>query len=81
MIGLWEVCYVVEFFGMLILVLLGNGVVVNVFLKNMIGNDDLGFVNGGWFLVVLGYGFGVMFLVMMFGLIFGNYLNFVIMIG
>ena len=49
MTGSWEARYAAEFFGTLILVLLGNGAVANAFLKNTTGNDDpgRGLVTGG----------------------------------
>ncbi len=50
MTGSWEARYAAEFFGTLILVLLGNGAVANAFLKNTTGNDDPGLANedGSW---------------------------------
>lgn len=75
MTGSWEARYAAEFFGTLILVLLGNGAVANAFLKNTTGNDDPGLANGGWLLVASGYGLGVMLPAMMFGSISGNHLN------
>lgn len=81
MTGSWEARYAAEFFGTLILVLLGNGAVANAFLKNTTGNDDPGLANGGWLLVASGYGLGVMLPAMMFGSISGNHLNPAIMIG
>ena len=81
MTGSWEARYAAEFFGTLILVLLGNSAVANAFLKNTTGNDDPGLANGGWLLVASGYGLGVMLPAMMFGLISGNHLNPAITIG
>ncbi|MCF1425914.1 MIP/aquaporin family protein, partial [Lactiplantibacillus plantarum] len=81
MTGSWEARYAAEFFGALILVLLGNGAVANAFLKNTTGNDDPGLANGGWLLVASGYGLGVMLPAMMFGSISGNHLNPAITIG
>ncbi len=81
MTGSWEARYAAEFFGTLILVLLGNGAVANAFLKNTTGNDDPGLANGGWLLVASGYGLGVMLPAMMFGSISGNHLNPAITIG
>lgn len=75
MTGSWDARYAAEFFGTLILVLLGNGAVANAFLKNTTGNDDPGLANGGWLLVASGYGLGVMLPAMMFGSISGNHLN------
>jgi glycerol uptake facilitator protein len=48
MTGSWEARYAAEFFGTLILVLLGNGAVANAFLKSTTGNDDPGLANGGY---------------------------------
>lgn len=79
--GSWEARYAAEFFGTLILVLLGNGAVANAFLKNTTGNDDPGLANGGWLLVASGYGLGVMLPAMMFGSTSGNHLNPAITIG
>lgn len=81
MTGSWEARYAAEFFGTLILVLLGNGAVANAFLKNTTGNDDPGLANGGWLLVASGYGLGGMLPAMMFGSISGNHLNPAITIG
>ena len=81
MTGSWEARYAAEFFGTLILVLLGNGAVANAFLKNTTGNDNPGLDNGGWLLVASGYGLGVMLPAMMFGSISGNHLNPAITIG
>ncbi|MDF2312763.1 MIP/aquaporin family protein [Lactiplantibacillus pentosus] len=81
MTGSWDARYAAEFFGTLILVLLGNGAVANAFLKNTTGNDDPGLANGGWLLVASGYGLGVMLPAMMFGSISGNHLNPAITIG
>lgn len=81
MTGSWEARYAAEFFGTLILVLLGNGAVANAFLKNTTGNDNPGLANGGWLLVASGYGLGVMLPAMMFGSISGNHLNPAITIG
>ncbi|CAM3033389.1 MIP/aquaporin family protein [Lactiplantibacillus plajomi] len=75
MTGSWDARYAAEFFGTLILVVLGNGAVANAFLKNTTGNDDPGLANGGWLLVASGYGLGVMLPAMMFGSISGNHLN------
>lgn len=42
-----------EFFGTFLLILLGNGVVANVLLKNTKGN------NSGWIVITVGWGFAV----------------------
>ncbi|WP_283680305.1 MIP/aquaporin family protein [Lentilactobacillus sp. Marseille-Q4993] len=54
-----------EFIGTAILVLLGNGSVADVDLKGTKGSQ------GGWILIALGYGAGVMIPVMMFGSVSG----------
>lgn len=48
MTGSWEARYAAEFFGTLILVLLGNGAVANAFLKSTTGNDDPGSRTRQW---------------------------------
>lgn len=68
------ICFVVEMIGIVLLIVLGNGVVVNVDLKGIKGYGS------DWMLIVVGYGFGVMMLVMIFGGISGNYINLVFMI-
>lgn len=60
---------IAEFFGTLLLVLLGNGAVANVDLVKSKGNK------GGWILIALGYGMGVMLPAMIFGTISGNHIN------
>ena len=50
-----------EFFGTAILMIFGNGSVANVELKNTKGH------HAGWLNIAMGYGFGVMFPVLMFG--------------
>ena len=50
-----------EFFGTAILMIFGNGAVANVELKNTKGH------HAGWLNIAMGYGFGVMFPVLMFG--------------
>jgi len=51
---------IAEFLGTALLVILGNGAVANVHLK-----DSKGFASG-WIVIASGYGIGVMVLVMMF---------------
>jgi len=58
-----------EFIGTAILLILGNGTVANVHLK---GSKGYG---GGWSLIAMGYGFGVMIPAVMFGGISGNQIN------
>ncbi|RXR25823.1 aquaporin family protein [Oerskovia turbata] len=58
-----------EFIGTAILIILGNGTVANVHLK---GSKGYG---GGWSLIAMGYGFGVMIPALMFGGISGNHIN------
>jgi len=58
-----------EFIGTAILIILGNGTVANVHLK---GSKGYG---GGWSLIAMGYGFGVMIPAVMFGGISGAHIN------
>ena len=58
-----------EFIGTAILIVLGNGSVANVHLKGSKG------YRGGWSLIAMGYGFGVMIPVLMFGGISGAHIN------
>ncbi|MGK4179721.1 MIP/aquaporin family protein [Lapidilactobacillus dextrinicus] len=58
-----------EFIGTAIMVLLGNGSVANVDLKGTKGE------HGGWILISLGYGAGVMIPALIFGGISGNHIN------
>lgn len=58
-----------EFIGTAILMVFGNGAVANVVLKNTKGNG------AGWVNIAMGYGFGVMFPVMMFGAVSGGHIN------
>lgn len=67
--------YVAEFIGTLILVLLGNGVVANVVLKNTKGE------NGGWFLISAGWGMGVFVAVLAIGPISGAHINPAVTLG
>ena len=60
---------VAEFLGTAILIILGNGSVANVHLKGSKG------YRGGWSLIAMGYGFGVMIPAIMFGGISGNHIN------
>ena len=58
-----------EFFGTAILMIFGNGAVANVELKNTKGH------HAGWLNIAMGYGFGVMFPVLMFGAVSGAHIN------
>jgi glycerol uptake facilitator protein len=58
-----------EFVGTAILLIIGNGTVANVHLKGSKG------YRGGWSLIAMGYGLGVMIPAMMFGGISGNHIN------
>lgn len=58
-----------EFIGTAILLIIGNGTVANVHLKGSKG------YRGGWSLIAMGYGLGVMIPAMMFGGISGNHIN------
>ncbi|AQW20673.1 aquaporin [Lentilactobacillus curieae] len=60
---------IAEFIGTALLVILGNGSVANVDLKGTKGN------NGGWILIGLGYGAGVMIPAMMFATVSGAQIN------
>lgn len=60
---------VAEFIGTAILMIFGNGAVANVELKNTKGNK------AGWLNIAMGYGFGVMFPVLMFGGVSGAQIN------
>ena len=58
-----------EFFGTAILMIFGNGAVANAELKNTKG------YHAGWLNIAMGYGFGVMFPVLMFGSVSGAHIN------
>lgn len=58
-----------EFFGTLLLILLGNGAVANVLLKNSKGLD------GGWIVISAGWGFGVAIAVYLCGWASGGHIN------
>lgn len=58
-----------EFIGTAILMIFGNGAVANVELKNTKGHK------AGWLNIAMGYGFGVMFPVLMFGGVSGAQIN------
>ncbi|MBI2481399.1 MAG: aquaporin family protein [Planctomycetia bacterium] len=61
--------YVAEFIGTAILILLGNGVVANVVLRETKGND------GGWIVICAGWGFAVFTAVLCVGQFSGAHLN------
>lgn len=67
--------YFAEFIGTFILILLGNGVVANVVLKNTKGE------NGGWFLIAAGWGMGVFVAVFTIGPISGAHINPAVTLG
>ncbi len=67
--------YVAEFIGTFILVLLGNGVVANVVLKNTKGE------NGGWLLIAAGWSMGVFIAVFTIGPISGAHINPAVTLG
>ncbi|BDR52428.1 aquaporin [Bombiscardovia nodaiensis] len=58
-----------EFVGTAILMIFGNGAVANVELKGTKG------FHSGWLTIAMGYGFGVMFPVLMFGGVSGAHIN------
>ncbi|NEG96257.1 MIP family channel protein [Bifidobacterium sp. SMB2] len=58
-----------EFVGTAILMIFGNGSVANTELKNTKG------YHAGWLNIAMGYGFGVMFPVLMFGGVSGAHIN------
>ncbi len=66
---------VFEFLGTFVLLLLGNGVVANTIL-----NKTKGF-NGGWVVITMGWGFGVMCGVFIAGSVSGAHLNPVVSLG
>ncbi|MFT8310377.1 MAG: MIP/aquaporin family protein [Sporolactobacillus sp.] len=64
-----------ELIGTAIMIILGNGAVANVELKGTKGYHN------GWMIIAVGYGFGVMIPVMMFGPISGCQINPAITLG
>ena len=58
-----------EFIGTFLLILLGNGVVANVVLKDTKGS------NGGWLLISMGWGLGVFVAVTVAGPVSGAHIN------
>jgi glycerol uptake facilitator protein len=67
--------YVAEFFGTMILILLGNGVVAGVLLKGSKAE------NAGWLTIVLGWGLAVTLAIYAVGRISGAHINPAITIG
>ena len=67
--------YIAEFIGTFLLILLGNGVVANVSLKDTFGH------NGGWIVVALGWGLGVFVGVSVAGPVSGAHINPAVTIG
>lgn len=61
--------YIAEALGTMLLILLGNGVVANVVLKDTKGN------NGGWIVISLGWGLGVFVGVTVAGPVSGAHIN------
>ncbi len=66
---------VAEFIGTAILILLGNGVVANVLLRDTKGND------AGWIVICAGWGFAVFTAVLCVGQFSGAHLNPAVTIG
>ena len=67
--------YFAEFLGTLILILLGNGVVANVLLKNTKGE------NSGWIVITAGWGMAVFIAVLVVGPISGAHINPAVTLG
>ncbi len=67
--------FLAEIVGTMLLILLGNGVVANVVLKETKGN------NSDWIVITFGWGFGVMAGVIVAGPISGAHLNPAVTIG
>ena len=67
--------YIAEFFGTMILILLGDGVVANVLLKNSKGE------NSGWIVITFGWGMAVAIAVYAVGPISGAHINPAVTIG
>ena len=66
---------IAEFIGTFLLVLLGNGVVANVLLKDTKGH------NGGWIVISLGWGLGVFVGVAVAGPVSGAHINPAVTVG
>ena len=67
--------YIAEFIGTFLLILLGNGVVANVSLKDTLGHK------GGWIVVSLGWGMGVFVGVSVAGPVSGAHINPAVTLG
>ncbi len=67
--------YIAEFLGTMILILLGNGVVSNVLLKNTKGE------NSGWIVITAGWGMAVFIAVLIFGPLSGAHINPAVTLG
>lgn len=67
--------YIAEFIGTFLLILLGNGVVANVVLKDTKGHD------GGWIVISLGWGLGVFVGVAVAGPVSGAHINPAVTLG
>ena len=66
---------IAEFIGTMLLVLLGNGVVANVLLKDTKGHE------GGWIVIAIGWGLGVFVGVAVAGPVSGAHINPAVTIG
>lgn len=66
---------IAELIGTMLLILLGNGVVANVVLKDTKGN------NGGWIVISLGWGLGVFVAVTVAGPVSGAHINPAVTLG
>lgn len=66
---------IAEFIGTFLLVLLGNGVVANVLLRDTKGH------NGGWIVITLGWGLGVFVGVAVAGPVSGAHINPAVTVG
>jgi glycerol uptake facilitator protein len=66
---------IAEFIGTMLLVLLGNGVVANVLLKDTKGHE------GGWIVITIGWGLGVFVGVAVAGPVSGAHINPAVTIG
>lgn len=67
--------YIAEFIGTFLLILLGNGVVANVVLKDTKGHG------GGWLLISMGWGLGVFVGVSVAGPVSGAHINPAVTLG
>lgn len=67
--------YIAEFIGTFLLILLGNGVVANVALKDTFGHK------GGWIVIALGWGLGVFVGVSVAGPVSGAHINPAVSLG